>query len=292
MRRFGKARPSGEPSGSTERKIRILLDLIRHNSVRLSRLADEYGASERSVLRDLQELRKIGERAGFTLTDKTENDRVRLLSFDHIFIPQPLEKPQLLHVLAPALREGSRAAETFKAIEAAWANNAIVTFRHNGKERRLEPARVIVRYGRYYLVGRDPTSRAWKCYALDAIEPPITRAGSFRPEPLPEQYTCGDILGFLQGPGEERVSVRISPALAPSVTARVWQRHQEIEMHADGSATLTFTVHNSSEVICWALAFGADAAVIAPRSAVERARTMALEMAEAYKPHGRRRETV
>jgi predicted DNA-binding transcriptional regulator YafY len=292
MRRFGKARPSGEPSGSTERKIRILLELIRHNSVRLSRLADEYGASERSLLRDLQELRKIGERAGFTLSEKAENDRVRLLSFDHTLIREAQEKPRLLHVLTPPLREGSRSAETFEAIEAAFANNAIVTFRYGGKERRLEPARVVVRYGRYYLVGRDPTSRAWKCYALDAIEPPIKRAGSFRPEPIPEEYNCNDIIGFLQGPGEERVSVWISPALAPSVTARVWQRQQEIEMHADGSATLTFTVQNTTEVICWALSFGADAAVIAPRAAVERARKMARDLADAYTAHGRRRETL
>ena len=295
MRRFGKARPSGEPSGSTERKIRILLELIRHNSVRLSRLADEYGASERSLLRDLQELRKIGERAGFTLSEKSENDRVRLLAFELVrdnanTAAPPDEKPGLLHVLAPPLREGSRVAETFKEIEAAWANDALVTFRHAGKERRLEPARVIVRYGRYYLVGRDPTCRAWKCYALDAIEPPIKRAGSFRPQPIPEKYNRSDIIGFLQGPAEERVSVWVSPTLAPTVTGRVWQQQQEIEVHPDGSAVLTFTVQDIGEVIRWALVFGPQARVIAPRSAVEQARKAAREISDAYKSH--RRETL
>src|SRR5690348_14811663 len=75
-KRFGKARPSGEPSGSTERKIRILLELIRNKSVRMSRLCDDYDIAERSILRDFQELRKIGERAGFTLSQEVENDRM------------------------------------------------------------------------------------------------------------------------------------------------------------------------------------------------------------------------
>lgn len=290
MRRFGKARPSGEPSGSTERKIRILLELIRNNSVRLSRLAGEYGASERSLLRDLQELRKIGERAGFALSEKSENDRVRLLKFEHTLIRETPEKPPLLHVLAAPLREGSRPAETFKAIEGAWANNALITFRAYGKERRLEPARVLVRYGRYYVLGRDPSTRTWKSYALDDIEPPIKRAGSFRPQPIPEKYTRADVIGFLQGPAEQHVSVWFSRALAPAVTGRVWQQQQAIELHADGSATLTFTVHDTGEVIRWVLGFGTDARVVAPRAAVDQARRIAQELAAAYTTQ--RRDTL
>jgi predicted DNA-binding transcriptional regulator YafY len=313
--RLGKARPSGEPSGSTERKIRILLELIRNKFVRLSRLADEYDTSERSLLRDLQELRKIGKRAGFQLSEKTENDRVRLISFDsrptaidksgralrslirdaaHA-LGKPVEaqlesleaeetpgERRFLHFLTPTLREGSRVAETYKELEAAWANNARVTFRYSGKERRLEPACVFVRSGRYYLLGRDPNSRAWKYYALDAIEPPIKRAGSFTPQPIPAKYQHDDALGFFKGAGEERVSVWISPAIAPSATSRVWQQQQEIEMHEDGSATLTFTVNDAGEVIRWALGFGAEAKVVAPESAVDMARNIAQEIAGKY----------
>lgn len=315
-KRFGKARPSGEPNRSTERKIRILLELIRNKFVQLSRLANEYGTSERSLLRDLQELRKIGKRAGFQLTEKSENDRVRLLSFDsrptaidksgralqslirdaaHALgtpVEQQLEmlKPEdaapeerrFLHFLTPTLREGSRVAQSYKELEAAWANNARVTFRYSGKERRLEPACVFVRSGRYYLLGRDRNSRSWKYYALDAIEPPIKRAGSFTPQPIPQKYERNDAIGFFQGIGEERVSVWISPAIAPSATSRVWQHEQQVESHADGSATMTFTVHDFGEVIRWALGFGPEARIIAPPEAVERARTIAREIAKRY----------
>ena len=314
-KRFGKARPSGEPSGSTERKIRILLELVRNKFVRLSRLAGEYGASERSLLRDLQELRKIGKRAGFELSEKAEHDRVRLVSFDERptaidksgralqtlirdaahALGKPVEakleslegeaqpeERRFLHFLTPTLREGSRVAATFRELEGAWANNARVTFRYSGKERRLEPAAVFVRSGRYYLLGRDPNSRAWKYYALDAIEPPVKRAGSFTPQPIPDRYQRNDALGFFQGISEQRVSVWISPAIAPSATSRVWQQQQEVEHHDDGSATMTFTVNDAGEVIRWTLGFGAEAKVISPPSAVEQARGVSAQIADRY----------
>lgn len=315
-KRFGKARPSGEPSDSTERKIRILLELIRNKFVRLSRLADEYDTSERSLLRDLQELRKIGKRAGFELSEKAENDRIRLLSFDArptaidksgralqslirdaahaLGTPveaqlqslheetAPPEPRRFLHFLTPTLREGSRVAQTFNELEAAWANNARVTFRYSGRERRLEPECVFVRSGRYYLLGRDPNSRSWKYYALDAIEPPIKRAGSFAPHPIPPEYQREDTLGFFHGKGEERVSVWMSPTIAPSATSRVWQRQQTIEMHDDGSATMTFTVTDVGEIVRWALGFGAEAKIVAPATAVEQARRTAESIAKSY----------
>jgi predicted DNA-binding transcriptional regulator YafY len=314
-KRFGKARPSGEPSESTVRKIRILLDLIRNKFVHLSRLEAEYETSERSLLRDLQELRKIGARAGFKITEKSEGGVVRLTAFDarpsaidksgraqrtlirdaahalgtpvetqleSLQEQNAAEERRFLHFLVPTLREGSRVAQIFEALQGAWANNARITFRYSGRERRLEPACVFVRSGRYYLLGRDPTSRTWKYYALDAIEPPITRAGSFTPQAIPEKYLRDDTIGFIQGPSEERVSVWLSPAIAPSATSRVWQHDQHIEQHADGSATITFTVSDAGEVIRWALGFGAEAKVVAPASAVAQARTVAQAIARGY----------
>ncbi len=251
----------------------------------------------------------------FSWSSKVENDRARLVSFDarptaidksgralHSLIRdaahalgapvehqieslengEPPEERRFLHFLTPTLREGSRVSQTFEELKAAWGNNARVTFRYSGKERRLEPACVFVRSGRYYLLGRDPNSRSWKYYALDAIEPPIKRAGSFTPQPIPERYQREDTLGFFQGTGEERVSVWISPAIAPSATSRVWQRQQEIEMHEDGSATMTFTVSDAGEVIRWALGFGAEAKIVAPPSAVTRARETSREILALY----------
>jgi|SRR5579884_363384 len=314
-KRFGKARKSGEPSGATERKIRILLELIRNKFIRLGRLSEEYNTSERSLLRDLQELRKIGERAGFRLSEEQENHCIRLLSFDsrptaidksgralrtlihaaaHALgtpVESQLESLQndeaapehrFLRFLTPTLREGTRVTDTFKELEAAWANNARVAFRYSGKERRVEPAYVFVRSGRYYLLGRDPSARTWKYYALDHIEQPIKRVGSFTPQPIPPKYKSDDVLGFFQGGGEQQVSVWISPLIAPSATSRVWQSRQQIETHDDGSATMTFTVSDVGEVIRWALGFGTEAKIIAPQTAVKQAHQLVTALNDQY----------
>ncbi len=314
----GKGRQSGEPSGATERKIRILLELVRNKFVRLSRMCEEYEASERTILRDLQELRAIGERAGFRIAEKSEHDVVRLLDFDRR--PTALDKSsralrslirdigralgppvqaqlqsiegeesrddrRFLRFLQPALLQGSRVAQIFDELQSAWANNARVTFRYSGKERRVEPGCAIVRSGRYYLLARDPAARNWKYYALDSIAPPVKRAGSFSPQPIPAHYQNDDVLGFIQGTQKHRVSVWISPALAPSATSRQWQRAQEIDTHADGSATMTFIVGDVGEVVRWALGFGIDAKVVAPAEAVDCARGIADALVGLYDEH-------
>ncbi|HEV3154670.1 MAG TPA: WYL domain-containing protein [Candidatus Baltobacteraceae bacterium] len=313
----GKGRPSGEPSTATERKIRILLELVRNKFIRLERMCEEYGTSERTVLRDLQELRKIGERAGFRIAEKSEHDRVRLLDFDQrptgidkssralqtlirdagralgapveaqlqsIQADEPREERRFLHFLQPALREGTHVAEAFDELQAAWANNARVTFRYSGKERRVEPGCAVMRSGRYYLLARDAGgTRDWKYYALDAIQGAIKRAGSFSPQPIPQKYLNDDVLGFIQGKSEQRVSVWLSPAIAPSATSREWQRAQETQLHDDGSATMTFTVSDVGEVVRWAFGFGADAKVCAPPQAVEHARAIAEKICAEYR---------
>ena len=215
-KRFGKARPSGEPSSSTERKIRILLELIRNKSVRMSRLCDDYGMAERSILRDFQELRKIGARAGFMLSDEVENDRMTLNSFDarptsldqagkalHTLIrsaAKALGKPveqelatlagderserRFLRFMMPTLREDTNVGEVFKALENAWSANARVRFKYANKreERRVEPYAVLQHSGRYYLLGRDLAAkdRGWRHFALDQIRGPIARAARSR----------------------------------------------------------------------------------------------------------------
>jgi predicted DNA-binding transcriptional regulator YafY len=314
-KRFGKPRASGEPSGATERKIRILLELIRNKFVRLGRLCDEYDTSERSLLRDLQELRKIGARAGFRLSEKAENDTIRLVDFEArpsaldksgralrtlirsaaralgkpveqeleaIASDEARDERRFLHFLLPTLREGSRVAETFKHLEEAWSNSARVSFNYSGKERRVEPYYVYVRSGRYYLLARDANGNAWKYYALDHIQPPIKRAGSFTPRDLPAQYRNDDVIGWFKGKHEERVSVRVSRQIALSAVSRQWQREQRVQMHDDGSATMTFTVSDLDEVIRWSLGFGAEARIVAPQAAVERARATAHAICDGY----------
>jgi predicted DNA-binding transcriptional regulator YafY len=316
-KRFGKPRRSGEPSGSTERKIRILLELIRNKYVRLSALCSQYGASERSMLRDFQELRKIGARAGFTLADKVVNDRLELQSFDSrptaldrsgkalyalirsaaAALGKPVEEElgeiasqersdrRFMRFMMPTLIEGTRVTHVYKALERAWAADARVRFRYGEKgERTVEPYAVLQRSGRYFLLARDVAAKdhGWRHFALDQIIEPIGRAGTFTPRDIPPEYRSYDVLGWMRGGPTTSVSVWLSPHMAPSATSRQWQHDQDVEHHADGSATMTFAVGDVDEVIRWTFGFGAEARVVAPEAAVKRAQALARSICDAY----------
>ena len=81
MAQLGKARKSGSPTPATARKIGILLDLVRNRKISLSGCAQTYGASNRTLLRDLQELRSIGETVGFRIGDRAHGDTFELSEF-------------------------------------------------------------------------------------------------------------------------------------------------------------------------------------------------------------------
>ncbi len=107
---------------------------------------------------------------------------------------------RFLHFSMPSLREGTRVARVFKSLEEAWTNHARVRFCYAGKkaERRVEPYYVLQHSGRYYLLGRDIGARdaGWRYFALDQIEMPIARIGTFTPHEVPERYRGEDALGL------------------------------------------------------------------------------------------------
>ncbi|MEO9264631.1 MAG: WYL domain-containing protein [Candidatus Baltobacteraceae bacterium] len=317
-KRFGVPRPSGEPSTATERKVRILLELVRNRSVRLSALCREYETSERSMIRDFQELRKIGLRAGFKLSEKADNDVIRMLDFDarpaaldrsgralqslirsaaralgkpvenELRASEPGEKRDersFLHFMMPTLCDGTKAAQVYKMLESAWTGNARVRFTYGKKgERRVEPYRVLQRSGRYYLFGRDLGAKdeGWRYFALDQIGTPISRVGTFTPREVPPEYSDEDTIGWFKTGKKTEIAVWLSPVIAGSATSRAWQREQRVIEGLDGSATIVFSVSDVDEVIRWALGFGVDARVVSPPTALARAKSIARSIADAY----------
>jgi predicted DNA-binding transcriptional regulator YafY len=269
------------------------------------------------MLRDFQELRKIGARAGFTLADKVVNDRLELQSFDSrptaldrsgkalyalirsaaAALGKPVEEElgsiapderadrRFMRFMMPTLVEGTRVAHVYKALERAWSADARVRFKYGDKgERTVEPYAVLLRSGRYFLLARDIAAKdhGWRHFALDQILEPIGRAGTFTPREIPAEYRSYDVLGWMRGGPVTEVSVWLSPSMAPSATSRQWQRNQRVEHHADGSATMTFSVGDVDEVIRWAFGFGTEARIVGPQTAVERARELTRAMYDAY----------
>ena len=204
------------------------------------------------------------------ITDELFEDSARFLTF-----------------ALPTLVEGSAVAAIFEALSAAHASNARVRFRYRAGNsqtaREVEPYRVLVRSGRYYLIGFDVAARkGWRYFALDKIVGPVSRAGTFKPRMLPVTYQNSDSVGMLQGGPSIQVTVRLSALVAASATSRWWQREQLVEQHSDGSADITFTVNDVGEAVRWALGFGAEAEVIAPASGVAAAHETATALQRRY----------
>ncbi len=197
-----------------------------------------YGASERTIVRDLQELRNVGKTAGFTITERQGGDTVRLGEFksqpsgilkgqkrfrslvEEFFKaygepvhdlseglderPEREQEPSFLHIVQPQLVEGSVVADVYRQLDAAWRNSARVEFRYNSALRTIEPAAAIVRSGRYYLIGRDVAKGAdgWRYFAMDVIKGKIRRAGTFTRKEAPAKYLSTDAVGFIHSSGQ------------------------------------------------------------------------------------------
>jgi predicted DNA-binding transcriptional regulator YafY len=314
-------RNPNEASASVARKLWLLIELMQRGRVSFIAYEDLHRRDYRSFQRDLQQLRTIGRDRGFELspirekayvelvrgpkaTRKLPSDAAnRLIGSIATALGEPI-RAELASVAPdgaldpfytfaiPQLIEGTRVAEIARILrEAAHSDGgrAIVAFRYRAMgeraaaERRVEPYRLLVRSGCFYLVAYDLRRRAWRSFALDRIEGSPRRDGTAqRQRTIPPEYASTDVIGFIKGHGTKSVTVRVSPRVAVSATARRWQTAQRTALMLDGSAELTFRVADESEVIRWALGFGAEAKVVAPPSAVKAAATLAAQIAAEY----------
>jgi hypothetical protein len=80
----GNKRDWAEPSESVARKIWLFLELLRNTYVLFSRYEQIHQRDFRSFQRDLQQLRRIGEPAGCTISSIRKKERVDLLEFERL----------------------------------------------------------------------------------------------------------------------------------------------------------------------------------------------------------------
>ena len=198
------------------------------------------------------------------------------------------EDERFFHFAVPTIiaSEGSNIAAISKELKAAWESNALVKFQYpdaktpgRSTERLVEPYRVLLRSGVFYLVGYDRGRRGWRTFALDRFSTMPVRAGSNNVQrEIPPEYASDDVLGFIKSDlARTEVTVELSNRVAASAISRQWQAAQCVEVLNAGRARITFTVGDITEVVRWAFGFGRDAKIVAPPSAVQ----IAKELAEA-----------
>ncbi len=196
-------------------------------------------------------------------------------------------------IASPQLIEGSAVADicaTLREAQSSPAGRAAVRFRYPGhggtaeKEREVEPYRLAIRSGAFYLIGYDRGSRGWRTFALDRFRSKPTKAGTCTTaRTLPSEYASDDVIGFIKGTGKRvAVTVELSARVAATAAARRWQAEQQVKRFDDGRAQMTFVVSDPDEVIRWALGFGADAQIISPSEAVAQAREIVAAIARSY----------
>ena len=152
-------------------------------------------------------------------------------------------------------------------------------------EREVEPYGVLGAFGKVYFdrIRSRPQILAILCDPRFASKP--VKAGTCATERIvPETYRSGDVVGFIKkGNKQTRHHRGTGGERCAFVTCQEWQASQRVEKLTDGRAQITFSVSDIDEVVRWALGFGADARVIAPSEAVDRAREISSKIAGSYR---------
>lgn len=315
-----RPRNPNEATASVARKLWLLVELFIRGRVTFSVYHDLHRQEFRSFQRDLQQLRAALKPHGFTVsrveqhafvelsrsrtaagTKVPADETARLIGAIAAALGEPItaalhvsaEAPDPFFTFAmPELVNGTRIAELatfFREAAFSSGGRAIIAFSYRGANRgertsrQVEPYRLLVRSGIFYLLGYDRRRRAWRFFALDRIEGTPRREGTAGPDrTIPPEYLSPDTIGFIKGERPRKITVRLSPRVAAGATARKWQHAQQSVSFPDGSAEIAFTVTDEGEVIRWVLGFGADAQVIAPAGAVHAAASLVREIAMTY----------
>lgn len=146
---------------------------------------------------------------------------------------------------------------------AAVAAGAVVEFRHNGKDRVVDPYRLTFQRGRWYLDGRDHATTELRSYRLDRIEGSVTVGppNGFERKPV----TGRAMLPPWEMGGEAPTAalVRVDADQAPFACDTVGREHVAIN-HDDGSVDIMLTVSNRDAFRSFVLGFLDHAEVLSP----------------------------
>ena len=146
---------------------------------------------------------------------------------------------------------------------AAAAAGAVVEFRHNDKDRVVDPYRLTFQRGRWYLDGRDHTSQEPRSYRLDRIEGSVTVGppNGFERKPLTGR---GMLPPWEMGVEPPMAAlVRVDTDQAPFACDTVGREHVATQ-HDDGSVDIMLTVSNRDAFRSFVLGFLDHAEVLSP----------------------------
>ena len=322
-----RRKPSNEASESVVRKIWMIVELFRHKRLTFEQYRAQHERDKRCFQRDIQQLNEVGKTAGFAILRIKSNcvtlekfdSRIRSLNAagtqgEQLIgdVVRAMGKPianevgplavreadeeRFYHFATPKIIENAESpiGQISKELLEAWKAKSLVTFSYPDtrvpgtfKARTVEPYRVLLRSGNFYLVAYDRGARNWRTFAVDRFHSIPKRVGSNNTaREIPAEYASDDVLGFIKSGGAQvEVAIDLNARVAASATSRRWQAGQRVETLTGGRARIFFTVSNLYEVVRWPFGFGEDATIVSPPEAVALAASMALTIAAKHETH-------
>ena len=255
---------------------------------------DDKAARRRQFERDKETLRELGVPITVESPDGFGADQAYRIRPDDYYLPDlTLNDAELaaLHVAITAVRlAGGQAHEALAKLGGlageghdvalaevpvtplvadlfdAVSRRAVVTFTYRDEQRRLEPYGVVLRWGHWYVVGRDLDRAAPRAFRIDRIEgdADVGPAGAFEPpaDVDPAAFVRDDPLTY----GEDRpvdARVLVDPLRAGWVVEQLGEE-AVVTRHDDGSVEVTLPVVNRAEFRSWVLELLDHAEVLGP----------------------------
>jgi proteasome accessory factor B len=149
----------------------------------------------------------------------------------------------------------------------ALRRHATVHLRYRGEDRHIDPARLLFRHGRWYLVGHDRDRDAPRVFRVDRFEA-MPRAGAEGSARLPEGFDAEGALPddpWRFGEGQPViVDVLVDAPMARLVVERDVDEAAVVERRGDGSVVVRLEATNVLALRSWVLGLGRHAEVLSP----------------------------
>jgi proteasome accessory factor B len=190
--------------------------------------------------------------AGVHLGDPTGRDALWRLGLDAPAGRRPVADLPALPAL-PVL---------FQAVR----NHAEASFSYRGDRRRVAPAQLRFRAGRWYLVAHDLDRQAARTFRVDRLDGPVT-VGEAGSASLPDDFDADAALPetpWAVGDGAPvAVEVLVDPVAAPRAVHEVGEQSVR-QRRPDGSVVLGLAVASEAAFRSWVLEYGERAEVLGP----------------------------
>lgn len=182
------------------------------------------------------------------------------------------EAQRFTEVLDLKLADHSRHRDFIRTVQWALIQNRQVTGQYQSPyedkpvKLTLNPYRLCLVKSAWYLIGRTPQESLPRTYRIVRFK---TLRMLDEPAIIPDDFNLkayfGNAWSVYRGEQSHHVELLFSKDAAEVVTETVWHHTQNVQRHADGTVTMTFTVDGLNEIVRWVLGWAGNVTIVQPQ---------------------------